>query len=84
MELSLADSVRSGVEQLIRVAGSGAIKPNTVLLGFHDDSQQLDDLSSPTSPFSNPDFAGMLEADEPDTRISPEDYVGIIDDTLKQ
>ena len=84
MELTLADSVRSGVEQLVRVAGIGAMKPNTVLLGFHDDTQHLDDLSSPTSPFFNPDFAGMLEADEPDTRISPEDYVGIIEDTLKQ
>ena len=83
MELTLADSVRSGVEQLVRVAGIGAMKPNTVLLGFHDDTQHLDDLSSPGSPFFNPELGEMLNNDA-ESRLSPEEYIGIIEDTLKQ
>eukprot|EP00092_Neocalanus_flemingeri_P009879 GFUD01010648.1.p1 GENE.GFUD01010648.1~~GFUD01010648.1.p1 ORF type:complete len:926 (+),score=262.27 GFUD01010648.1:182-2959(+) len=82
VELTLADSVRKGVEQLVRVSGIGAMKPNTILLGFHDDTSHLDDLSSPGSPFHSDKFAGVLEVDQ-QPRLSAEDYVGIIQDTLK-
>ena len=82
VELTLHANIRSGVEQLVRVSGIGAMKPNTVIMGFYDDTQHPDDLSSPASPFFNPEFSGMLE-NEGDSRLSVEDYVGIIQDTLK-
>jgi len=83
VELTLADQVRRGVEQLVRVSGIGAMKPNTVLMGFHDDTNHLDDLSSPTSPYFNPEFGEILIPEEDDPRISVEEYVGIVQDILK-
>merc|ERR1719318_900448 len=77
-------TVRKGVEQLVRVSGIGAMKPNTILLGFHDDTTHVDDLSSPGSPFYSNKFGGVLELDrQQEDRISANEYVGIIQDTLK-
>jgi len=84
VELTLADSVRKGVEQLVRVSGIGAMKPNTILLGFHDDTAHVDDISSPDSPFFSQEFSGELDMDRQEQdRISANEYVGIIQDTLK-
>ncbi|PZC70414.1 hypothetical protein B5X24_HaOG216427 [Helicoverpa armigera] len=42
VELSLSSSVRSGAAQLARLAGLGAMKPDTVLLGFRDTAPPTD------------------------------------------
>lgn len=107
VELTLANSVRSGTEQLVRVAGIGAMKPNTIILGFRDNTGHSDDLSESASAyfFTQLDGSFMSVGDrsveknitehEDDSlrnnevveddidRISEEEYVGIILDTLK-
>jgi potassium/chloride transporter 9 len=38
VELTITENVRSGIQQLIRLSGLGAMKPNTVVIGFHEEN----------------------------------------------
>lgn len=87
-ELCLADSVRSGAAQLSRLSGLGAMKPDTVLLGFRDDAAPIDFFARSASPYMTTKFE--LENGESvfplrktnDVRISALEYVQILSDVL--
>lgn len=41
-DVTLANSIREGVQHLIRLSGIGAMKPNTIILGFNDNEAPRD------------------------------------------
>uniref|UniRef100_A0A674DNR3 Solute carrier family 12 member 9 n=1 Tax=Salmo trutta TaxID=8032 RepID=A0A674DNR3_SALTR len=45
VNLTLADSVRHGVQHLLFISGLGGMRPNTLVLGFYDDCTPKDKLT---------------------------------------
>ncbi|XP_029028320.1 solute carrier family 12 member 9 [Betta splendens] len=48
VNLTLADSVRHGVQHLLFISGLGGMRPNTLVLGFYDSCLPMDKLVDPS------------------------------------
>nr|XP_026492915.1 solute carrier family 12 member 9 isoform X1 [Vanessa tameamea] len=88
VELCLSEDIRSGAAHLTRLSGLGAMKPDTVLLGFRDSAHPNDFFRDPASPYKTQDFDldnGQVmfptrTAFSP--RMSASEYVRIVSDVL--
>ncbi|KAJ1528503.1 hypothetical protein ONE63_006910 [Megalurothrips usitatus] len=96
IELTVAPSVREGLQHLIRLSGMGAMKPNTIVLGFYDEQEPVDFFERTQSRYKTREFDNVsvsssasgklfeLRTREHSPRfIDQQQYVGMINDVLK-
>ncbi|XP_028587627.2 solute carrier family 12 member 9-like [Podarcis muralis] len=87
VNLTLSDSVRHGTQQLLFISGLGGMRPNTIAMGFYDDTASEDRLSQHPA-FSSREEVAWQNFPPPWTSgtqkcLSPREYVAIIADALK-
>ncbi|XP_047223455.1 solute carrier family 12 member 9-like [Girardinichthys multiradiatus] len=98
VNLTLADSVRHGVQNLLFISGFGGMRPNTLVLGFYDDCAPEDGLNSqlfPSLSFGSDvvcptadsgeqsSFFPSVRRSEESKYLQEEEYVSIIADAVK-
>ncbi|TRY96724.1 hypothetical protein DNTS_032207 [Danionella cerebrum] len=98
VDLTLSPSVRQGTQHLLRITGLGGMKPNTLILGFYDNSYPEDyflqdpvfckgnrnegDNFGVDLPSLQAHFPPVRHAESP-RALQPEEYVSIIQDAIK-
>ncbi|XP_028976391.1 solute carrier family 12 member 9 isoform X2 [Esox lucius] len=66
VNLTLADSVRHGVQHLLFISGLGGMRPNTLVLGFYDDCPPEDKLTDPTYVSFKPTDPSVIPTQDPE------------------
>nr|CAH7768397.1 unnamed protein product [Callosobruchus chinensis] len=83
VELTVAKSVREGMQHLVRLSGMGAMKPNTVIIGFLNKEDPTDFLSCPWSPYYNEEFENDVFPIRNQKSVLPLEYVQMMGDVLR-
>ncbi|XP_055708507.1 solute carrier family 12 member 9 [Phlebotomus papatasi] len=93
-EVTLAKTVREGVHHLIRISGMGAMKPNTIVMGFYDEENLYDFFESENSSYHTMAFRNDPTSEEAEQifptrkpglpkKLSAKEYVSLVDDVLR-
>ncbi|KAM3605050.1 uncharacterized protein V6R79_019747 [Siganus canaliculatus] len=99
VNLTLADSVRHGVQNLLFITGFGGMRPNTLVLGFYDDCAPQDQFEGKIIPSKGHGLDAGSPSSLPQEQRSPrfpsvrgageprdlqeEEYVSVIADAVK-
>lgn len=83
VEITAAQSVRNGLQHLMRLSGMGAMKPNTVVLGFLDQQESLDFLQSIESSYKSEVFGDEVFPLRRTSRVEAVEYVLMMADVLR-
>lgn len=83
VEITVASQVREGLLHLMRLSGMGAMKPNTVILGFLDQQKTQDFLQSTESSYNNPDIPNDVFPLYETSNIEADEYVQMMRDVLR-
>ncbi|CAL8141855.1 unnamed protein product [Orchesella dallaii] len=87
IELTVSRSIREGMQHLIRICGLGAMRPNTIVFGFHDDTPPVDFFgvtSDSPRPYKTDKFHDVFTLrNSQDERVTTTEYVEMIKDVIK-
>lgn len=86
IELTVARSVRDGLNHLSHLAGLGAMKPNTIVLGFRDNQTPLDFFQQVGSEYLTEKFEKdipIFPLRSPENQVDIQEYVFLISDILR-
>eukprot|EP00095_Tigriopus_kingsejongensis_P002400 snap_masked-scaffold934_size79169-processed-gene-0.6 protein:Tk02400 transcript:snap_masked-scaffold934_size79169-processed-gene-0.6-mRNA-1 annotation:"solute carrier family 12 member 9" len=85
IELTIGESLRHGIQNLICLAGLGVMKPNTIMLGFpRRDDAEMDELTE--SEFASPNLDKLfpdLESEERLASPTATEFLSILGDIIK-
>lgn len=87
IEITLANSVREGVQHIARIAGLGAMKLNTVIFGFYDSAVPIDFLQNDERYQALEQELGSYNSSETfeirrNGRPTREEYVAMVKDSM--
>lgn len=88
-EMTMAWTVRTGLPHIVRIAGLGAMKLNTIILGFYDQTPPIDFLKEDERYKAFGEALGDVDGEKTfkmrkNIRMSSTEYVGMVNDTMNK